>query len=126
MDNDGSVDLMEITLFFKKYSQDKRISMRLILILLAKSLEIDEKTVAEYFFENGINQEKRMDMADFSKRLSPLLGIQAGQCDQLFLELDFENKGSITALQLIKIIEGYKSTKGDNPFQKRSNVKTNA
>lgn len=46
---DGSVDLNEITMFFRKHGQEKQISLRLVILLLAKRLELEELSTADYF-----------------------------------------------------------------------------
>ena len=61
-DDKGMVELSEIVYFFKKNSKDKKISLKLILILLAKRLELEGKSTENYFKENNLSYDKIIDL----------------------------------------------------------------
>ncbi len=48
-DNNDKLSLDEFTSFFRSYSADKRLSLKLVIILLAKRLEISEIRTDIYF-----------------------------------------------------------------------------
>ena len=64
-DDSGQLELSEIVYFFKKFSTDKKISLKLIILLLAKRLELAGKSSEEYFRENKLFAEKRVDVFEF-------------------------------------------------------------
>jgi len=62
--------------------------MRLILIYLAKKLELDGKSTEDYFTENYVQVDKRYSISEFHKGVAPLLGITGEDADKLFIEID--------------------------------------
>ena len=69
-DDKGMVELSEIVYFFKKNSKDKKISLKLILILLAKRLELEGKSTENYFKENNLSYDKIIDLFEFHEKVA--------------------------------------------------------
>ena len=69
-DDKGMVELSEIVYFFKKNSKDKKISLKLILILLAKRLELEGKSTENYFKENNLTYDKIIDLLEFHEKVA--------------------------------------------------------
>lgn len=69
-DDKGMVELSEIVYFFKKNSKDKKISLKLILILLAKRLELEGKSTENYFKENNLSYDKIIDLLEFHEKVA--------------------------------------------------------
>lgn len=64
------IELSEIVYFFKKNSHEKKISLKLILLLLAKRLELEGKSTENYFRENNVIYDKIIDLFEFHEKVA--------------------------------------------------------
>lgn len=62
--------------FFKTKSRDTKVSLKLVVLLLAKKLEFEHVTTEEYFRHNHAKVDIYYNEVTFSKIVAPLIGLE--------------------------------------------------
>jgi Ca2+-binding EF-hand superfamily protein len=129
----GSIEIIEIRKFFlnmSKQSKEKILSLRLLLITLAKTLQVDQISTSQYFENLGLNTKSKCALPKFQAKMTLALEIEDNsEAVALFDELDLQKNGTVDMIELIQQINSFRTdslSEGNNQLKVTTNKPQNS
>ena len=114
---DGVVDIIEAKDFLLSYSatmkKDKVLSLRLMVILLAKKLEYERVSTKEYLHSKNINLDEECPMTQFSDVMALEFELTPAEVMELFSELKEMETGNCDLMRFIRTVSSFRSDELD-------------
>ncbi|CAG9329641.1 unnamed protein product [Blepharisma stoltei] len=106
-DKDSIINHPEIQEFLNTYSSPNKLSIKQLFSKIALQIQNEGETTSAYFSKYGISGT--LDANTFQNQMAKLFGLTAPQAEQIFVSLDLEKSGAVSAKYLVGVIQTYRT-----------------